>query len=59
MSQVIAGVGRIDSNGCAVSYPVEVHFSISQFCQSSDLILTKHNLAKLLGEVAAQQSVTV
>jgi len=39
--------------------PVEVSFPVSQFYQSPDSILTNHNLAKLVDEVAAQQDVAV
>src|SRR5215467_8056671 len=40
-------------------HPVEVSFPVSQFCQSSDLILTNHNRAKLVDAVAARRKVTL
>jgi len=40
-------------------HPVEVSFPVSQFCQSSDLILTNHNRAKLVDAIAARRKVTL
>jgi hypothetical protein len=40
-------------------HPVEVSFPVSQFCQSSDLILANDNRPKIAGAVAARRKVTV